>query len=67
MDSGKPKLISDFSYIFLEVLVYPTFLKEVFCSMSLNKSNREILSMCSSFQIVKKYIPEQKECLRPIK
>lgn len=49
--------VRDFSYIFLEVLVYPTFLKEVFCSMSLNKSNREILSMCSSFQIVKKYIP----------
>lgn len=54
MDSGNPKLISDFSYIFLEILVYPTFLKEVFCSMSLNKSNREILSMCS-FQIVKIY------------
>ena len=48
MDNGKPKLISDFSYIFLEILVYPTILEGefrliMFCIMSLNKNNREIL------------------------
>lgn len=42
MTNGKPKLISDSSYIFLEILVYPIILEGgvLHCIMSLNKSNK---------------------------
>ena len=45
MDDGEPKLVSDFSYVFSKVLVYPIILEGgvMSCIMSLNKSNRKIL------------------------